>query len=353
MTRAIRTMRMRTASVGAAILALSAGAALLGASCKAGPCRPGPDCPDPYAGTCPWGWGCAEPVWDGTYAVEGFNNSEVVAVWVGRPSEAPDCEASNYFPVTDLYLEPKTIDRCPRCIVEPVQERPYESVILFNSGRCTNSDYADALVVGEFVLPAGWDGSCASQRLDVVPAPEAVDLALGLEQRIPPCRLSRSLEDLDALWGKMFRVCRRTWPIDQYCDGLGTQCIPRMPPDFRECLQYRGDESLQECPRSHPELIRAHVGVDGCPGCNFRFLGEERTQALTFYADEHCTQPIPSTDTWGDGGCYDMPPGASPRSVSATYTLETVGECHLSIRGEQEAELRPDGWVPFCCRPAA
>ncbi|WP_437288735.1 hypothetical protein [Sorangium sp. So ce406] len=183
MKRAIETTRNRATSMAAAILALGAGAALLGASCHYGQCR-GPGCPQPLTGTCPWH--CAEPVWDGTsYSVDGFRNSAVFAVWVGRPRDAPSCESSNYFPSRDYYQEPKSIDRCPRCV-----------------------------------------------------------------------------------------------------------------------------------------------------------------------ADEHCTEPMPSTDTWGSGQCYDLPPGASPRSVSATYTLESIAECEPK-GGEQSGELRPVGSVSYCCRPPA
>ncbi|XXX78017.1 hypothetical protein WMF30_04490 [Sorangium sp. So ce134] len=351
MTRSIGTTRARTTSMGAAILALCAGAALLGASCSFGPCRPGPDCPDPYEGTCPWL--CAEPVWDGSYSVEGFTNGAVFAVWVGSPREAPDCESSNYFPSGDYYQEPKTIDRCPRCVVEPVREERYVRVDLRKGGHCADDTHNDAPIVSEFVVPAGWDGSCVSRRADVVPAPEDVDLAMGWEERVRDCRLSLSLEDVDALWGKMVRTCRRYWVIDQYCDGLGTQCIPKMAPGFLECLEYRGDDELQACPRSHPELVQAYIGVDGCPGCSFTSSGGRQTRALTFYADEQCAQPMPSTDAWGDGSCFDLPPGASPRSVSATWAVESIAACELSLSGEQEAELRPYGRVSFCCRPPA
>ncbi|WP_434045417.1 MULTISPECIES: hypothetical protein [Sorangium] len=351
MTRAIRTTRNRATSMGAAILAFGAGAALLGASCNFGPC-PGPDCPDPHEGTCPWL--CAEPVWDGTsYSVEGFTNGAVFAVWVGSPREAPDCESSNYFPSGDYYQEPKTIDRCPRCVTEPVTEERFVRVDLRKGGRCADDTFTDAVIVGEFVVPARWDGSCLSQRVDVVPAPEDVDLVLGTEETVHNCRLSLSLEDVDALWGKMVRTCRRYWPIDQYCDGLGTQCIPKMAPGFLECLEYRGDDELQACPRSHPELVQAHIGVHGCSGCSFTSSGGQQTRTLHLYADEQCTQPISVPDAWDGGSCFDLPPGVSPRSVSATYTAESIAACNPDLNIEREPELSPYGRVSYCCRPPA
>ncbi|WP_437571363.1 hypothetical protein [Sorangium sp. So ce542] len=351
MTRAMRTTRIRTMAIGVTLVALGAGAALLGASCNLGQCA-GRECPDYYAGTCPWH--CAEPVWDGTsYSVEGFKNSAVFAVWVGSPLEAPDCASSNYFHEQDLYQEPKSIDRCPRCVAESQKEEWYRNVELRKGGHCADSTYNDASIVSEFVVPIGWDGSCLSQRADVVPAPDDVDLAMGTPEGGAYCRTSLSLEDVDALWGKMVRLCRRYWRIDQYCDGLGTLCIPPMGPGFRECLEYRGDGELRACPRTHPELVQAYSKVAGCSECSFDASGDRRrTRTLTFYTDEQCTQPISSTDASGNGQCFDLPPGAFPRSVSATLTVESVPVCEPG-GGEQEGELRPYGRASFCCRPPA
>ncbi|WP_437690022.1 hypothetical protein [Sorangium sp. So ce176] len=353
MTRAIKTTRNRVTSMAAAILALGAGAALLGASCHYGQCR-GPGCPQPLTGTCPWH--CAETLWDGTsYSVDGFRNSAVFAVWVGRPRDAPSCESSNYFPSRDYYQEPKSIDRCPRCVAEPHTEERYKRVALRKGGHCGDGTYNDALIVGEFVVPAGWDGSCVSQRSDMAPPPEDFDLAMGSTEPVAyACRTSFSLDDVDALWGKMVRTCRRSWDLDQDCDNLDALCIPDMAPGFRECLEYRGDGELEACPRSHPELVQAYLGVGGCPLCEADLIDGswKRQQALTFYADEHCTEPMPATDTWGSGQCYDLPPGVSPRSVSATYTLESIAEC-APKGGEQSGELRPVGSVSYCCRPPA
>ncbi|AGP33687.1 hypothetical protein [Sorangium cellulosum] len=354
MTRVIKTTRNRTASMGAALLALGAGAALLGASCDLSfRCR-GPGCPEPITGTCPWH--CAETVWDGTSSsVEGFSNADVFAVWVGSPREAPDCESSNYFHARDYYQEPKSIDRCPRCVAEPRTEELYESVTLRKGGHCGDDTYAGAPVVGAFVVPAGWDGSCVSQRSDVFPAPEDVDFAMASgESAAWDCRASLSLEDVDALWGKVVRTCRRFWHLDQDCEDIDALCIPEMAPGFRECLEYRGDDELQACPRSHPELVQAHIDVSGCTRCETNGISAstERKWMLTFYADEQCTQPMPSIDTWGDGRCIDLPPGASPRSVSATLTVESLAEC-VPRGGEQEGELGPGDLVSFCCRPPA
>ncbi|XXY45573.1 hypothetical protein WME91_36780 [Sorangium sp. So ce269] len=354
MTRAIKTTRSRATSMGAAILALGAGAALLGASCDfSNRCR-GPGCPAPDAGTCPWH--CAEPLWDGiSESVEGFSNGDVFAVWVGRPREAPACESSNYFPARDYYQEPKSLDRCPRCVAEPRREQRYERVDLRKGGRCGDDTYADALIVSEFVIPAGWDGSCVSQRSRVPSASEDADMAMGSNEfGVLDCVVSLSLEDLDALWGKMVRTCRRSWRIDQDCERIGARCIPEMAPGFRECLQYSGVGMPEACPRSHPELVQGYLGVGGCSECEADDIGEgwESKRTLTFYADEQCTQPMPSPYAWDDGRCFDLPPGAPPQSVSATWTIESITEC-APRGGEQEGELRPRGLVSYCCRPPA
>ncbi|AUX28737.1 MULTISPECIES: hypothetical protein [Sorangium] len=351
MTRAIGTTWIRTTSMGAALLALGAGAALLGASCNFGPC-PGIDCPDPHAGTCPWR--CAEPVWDGSYSVDGFENRRVRVAWVGSPRDAPDCEASNYNHFRDYYQEPKSLDRCPRCVAEPRRGRRYERVELVKGDNCTEDVVIEAPTVSEFVLPPHWDGSCVSQRTDVVPAPDDVDLGWGTaEYGLWDCDTSLSLEDVDALWGKIVRVCERTWPMDQYCAKIGSECIPVPAPGFRECLQYFGEDELQACPRSHPELVRAHSGVEGCTECDYDADGDRSgTRTLTFYADEQCSQPIPSTDARGNGQCFDLPPGVFPRSVSATLTVESIPVCEPR-GGEQEGELRPGGVATFCCGPPA
>lgn len=102
----------------------------------------------------------------------------------------------------------------------------------------------------------------------------------------------------------------------------------------------------------HPELVQAYTGVKGCSACRAEDpLGDgkwrETTATLTFYADEQCTQPLPTTNIYDK--CFNLPPGSLPRSVTATLAVERIAACE-AVGGEQEGELAPEGLVSFCCK---
>ncbi|WP_437578077.1 hypothetical protein [Sorangium sp. So ce887] len=343
---------MRTISMAVALLALGAGAALIGASCTGLPCGDG-DCTDPLSHTCPWR--CSAPLspqYD--YFTEHFRPREAFMIWVGDPRDAPDCTSANAYPVWDYYQDPKSIDRCPRCVAEPLRERTYVRITTAKEGDGTDGTSGDISNVGGFVLPVAWDGSCVSQRVILNPLEEDADLVWGgftYSDPEPNCEVSLSPEDVAASWGTLVRVCERFWELSKICGALGTRCMPELAPGFRDCLVYYGDEAVPECPDSHSQLVQAHPGVKGCTWCEVEETGSrETTDLLTFYADERCTQPIPATSLEEDDVRYALPPGSVPRSVSATSTVERTAMCK-AVGGEQEGELVPEEVVSFCCEP--
>ncbi|WP_438027031.1 hypothetical protein [Sorangium sp. So ce233] len=351
MMRTTKRAGTRTRTMAAALLSLGAGAALAGASCAGLPCGDG-DCTDPKSHTCPWR--CARPVWpNDDYFDEHFNARETLMTWIGDPRDAPDCTAANAYPFRDYYQDPKSLDRCPRCVAEPKRERAYVRITTAKGGHCADETNGDASNVGGFVLPAAWDGTCVSQRVILGPHAEEADIAWGglsYAETEPNCEVSLSAEDVAASWGTLVRACWRHWELDQICGGLGTQCDPELAAGFRDCLIYYGDEAVPECPNSHPELVQAHAGVKGCTRCDVEETGSrETTETLTFYADEGCTQPIPATGI-EDDVCFDLPSGAVPRSISATSRVERTATCK-AVGGEQEGELAPGNVVSLCCGP--
>ncbi|WP_437835348.1 hypothetical protein [Sorangium sp. So ce1153] len=343
---------MQTISMAAALLSLGACAALVGASCTSLPCGDG-TCPNARDHTCPWR--CSRPLYDEDHDFfERFNARDTYMVWIGDPRDAPDCTAVNAYHARDSYQDPKSLDRCPRCVTEPRRERTYVRITTEKGGHCADGTDGDASNVGGFVLPVAWDGSCLSQRVILNPPVEDVDIAAGgvtYDESEPTCDVSFSPEDVVASWGTLVRACWRAWELDQICGALGTQCTPDLAPGFRDCLPYYGDEALKGCPDSHPDLVQAHRGVKGCTRCEVEETGSrETTETLTFYADEGCTQPIPSTGL-EDDVCFDLPHGSVPRSISATFTVERTATC-TAVGGEQEGELAPGDVVTYCCGPA-
>ncbi|WP_437600547.1 hypothetical protein WMF28_03120 [Sorangium sp. So ce590] len=350
MTRAIKRARTRTIRMAAALLSLGVGVALLGASCS--PCGDG-ECPQPYDiydVTCPWG--CTRFPWDGTSdSPEGFDIDRPVAVWVGNPRDVPDCPSLNYYHLVDYYQGQKPIDRCPRCVAEPLEEDYFTEVFVRRGGNCGRSTWPDATTASVFMVPAMWDGSCVSERLVLDPPEEDVEFVRGWTRgdATKGCKLSFPPEDLEATWESVVRVCENPFSFDELCWRLNSSCQPPLPPDFRRCLPYSGEEKVPACPRSHPELVQGHRGVEGCSDCEVDInVGDYRrtTSTLVLYSDEHCTQPIPAIETGSE--CLDLPPGAVPRSVSATLTVEHPYGCE-AIGGEQEGESTPEDVVSFCC----
>ncbi|KYF79283.1 hypothetical protein BE11_37395 [Sorangium cellulosum] len=351
MMRATGTAGMRTLSMAAALLSLGACAALVGASCISLPCGDG-TCPNARDHTCPWR--CSRPMYDeDDHLFELFEARDSHMLWIGDPRDAPDCMAVNAYHSGDYYQDPKSLDRCPRCVAEPRRERTYMRIAMRKGGHCADGTAGDASTVGGFVVPVAWDGSCLSQRVIMNPPAEDVDIVRGLVSYAETevnCDVSFAPEDVVASWGTLVRACSRHWELDEICGGLGTQCDPELAPGFRDCLPYHGDEPVPACPDSHPDLVQAHRGVKGCTMCEVEETGSrETTETLTFYADEGCTQPIPSTGLEGER-CFDLPPGSVPRSISATLTVERPATC-TAVGGEQEGELAPGRVVSFCCGP--
>ncbi|MGK4007557.1 hypothetical protein WMF31_33360 [Sorangium sp. So ce1036] len=210
--------------------------------------------------------------------------------------------------------------------------------------------------VSGFVLPVGWDGSCLSERVIADPPAEEADVVWGVFSYYeiqPNCKVSLAPEDVAASWGTVVRACSRHWEMDEVCGTLDMMCDPPLAPGFRDCLEYYGDEAVPECPASHPELVQAHDGLTGCTACGFEESGaRETTLALTFYADEGCTQPIPATGLEVERICYDLPPGSVVRSISARRTVERTAT-RTAVGGEQEGEIAPGEVVNLCCGPKA
>lgn len=350
MTRATGRPGTRTISMAAALLSLGACAALVGASCISLPCGDGV-CPGARDHTCPWR--CSRPLRPpDDHFTEHFIPRESLMVWIGDPRDAPDCASANAYRYRDYYQDPRSIDRCPRCVAEPRRERTYVRITTAKGGHCDGAS-GDVSNVSGFVLPAAWDGRCVSERVILNPPEEDVDIAWGghfYSETEVNCDVSFSTEDVVASWGTLVRACWRHWELDEICGAFNTQCDPELAPGFRDCLPYHGDEAAPECPSSHPELVQAHLGVKGCTRCEVEETGSrETTETVTFYADEGCTQPIPSTGQ-EDGRCFDLPPGSVPRSISATLTVERPATC-TAVGGEQEGELAPGRVVSFCCGP--
>ncbi|KYG07632.1 hypothetical protein BE21_28320 [Sorangium cellulosum] len=354
MGRATGRAGARAISMAAALLSLGAGAALVGSSCTGLPCGDG-DCMDPLGHTCPWEClGLLSPQYD--YFTEHFNPRDSLMVWIGDPRDAPDCTSSNAYHVRDFYQNPKSLDRCPRCVAEPLRESSYFKVELRKGAQCVHGGRIGGTTIRAFMIPVAWDGSCISEVVALDPAVQDADVGVGASDGdAPACAVSLSSTDVAATWGSLVRVCERSWEYDEICWRLSSTCAPEPGPGFRECLQYHGDEELPVCPNSHPELVQAYTGVKGCSRCgaedpiddeNWR----ETTSTLTFYADEQCTQPLPTTNIIDQ--CFNLPSGALPRGVTATLTVERIAACE-AVGGEQEGELAPGNVASFCCRPPA
>ncbi|WP_437486314.1 hypothetical protein WME75_03250 [Sorangium sp. So ce1014] len=344
--------RTRAIAMAAALLSLGAGAALAGASCirlDSG-CR-GEECRITNDHTCPWN--CSPAVWDSALFPD-FNTFLPYFVWTGNPRDAPDCTSANAYHEGDFYRDPKSLDRCPRCVAEPVRESRYHSVELRKGAQCVSGEDIGGTVTRAFMIPVEWDGSCISEVVALDPAAQDADVGVGRSwgNGGPSCAASLSRADVEATWGSLVRVCQRYWEYDEVCWNLASQCVPDLAPEFRHCLKYDGDEELPECPPSHPELVQAYTGVKGCSACGAEDplddgKWRETTATLTFYADEQCTQPLPTTNIYDK--CFNVPPGSLPRSVTATLTVERVSACE-AVGGEQEGELEPEGLVSFCCK---
>ncbi|WP_438041605.1 hypothetical protein [Sorangium sp. So ce128] len=344
----------RTISMAAALLALGAGAALVGVSCIR-PCS-GQECWTDMQRTCPGTWQCSHDLRPRSeYVKEHFDTRGVVLVWIGDPRDAPDCRSANAYPGWDYYMDPKPIDRCPRCVAEPLRERSYTRLTMMKGGHCADGTDVDASPAGGFVLPVAWDGSCLSERVIRHRSAEDADLVWGgytYEIPEPNCKVSLAPEDVAASWGTIVRTCWRVWELDEVCASFGAMCVPYQAPGFRECLGYIGDEETPTCPDELPVFVRAYAGVAGCTTCYVEETGSrETTETLTFYADEQCTRPIPAVGV-ADDVCFDLPPGSAPRSISATFTVERTATC-TAVGGEQEGDLGPGRVVRFCCEPPA
>lgn len=339
----------------AAVLSLGAGAALVGTSCiRIGPACRGEECRHPKEHTCPWR--CSRNLLApyGKFK-ENFNPRSSVMVWIGDPSEAPDCASINAYHARDLYQNPRSLDRCPRCVAEPARERSYMRVSTAKNGYCSDGRArGDGEDVSGFLLPAEWDGSCLSERVLADPPAEEADVVWGAFtywDKELNCNVSLAPEDVEAAWGTVVRVCWRHWEMDEVCGTLDMQCDPPLGPGFRDCLQYYGDAAVPECPKSHPELVQAYTGLSGCTECGVEESGaRETTEKLTFYADERCTQPIPATGSEVGQICYELPPGSVVRSISAKRTVERTATC-TAVGGEQEGEITPGKLVSLCCGP--
>ncbi|WP_437335840.1 hypothetical protein [Sorangium sp. So ce394] len=354
MRRATGRAGARAISIAAALLSLGAGAALVGASCTGLPCGDG-DCTDPLSHTCPWR--CSRllsPQYD--YFTEHFNPRKSLMVWRGDPRDAPDCTSFNAHHWRDFYRDPKSIDRCPRCVAEPLREDRYYSVELRKGARCAHGETIGGTKIRAFMIPVAWDGSCISDVVALDPDVQDADVGVGdTEDDGPPCAASLSPADVEATWRSLVRVCERRWEFDEICWRLSTTCAPELGPGFRDCLEYHGDEERPVCPDSHPELVQAYTGVKGCSRCGAEdpiddMNWRETTSTLTFYADEQCTQPLPTTNIIDR--CFNLPSGALPRGVTATLTVERIAACE-AVGGEQEGELVPGDVVSFCCGPPA
>jgi hypothetical protein len=256
--------------------------------------------------------------------------------------------------VRDLYQDPRSLDRCPRCVAEPLKEDRYYNVDFRKGGQCADEKVASGAIIRAFMIPVAWDGSCVSEVVALDPAVQDANVAWGRSfgDGGPGCAASLSPADVEATWGSLVRVCERHWEYDNICRRYGEVCEPELAPGFRDCLEYYGDEELQVCPDSHPELVQAYTGVKGCSDCKAEDpITDEKWRdaesALTFYADEQCMQPLatPTADTH----CYDLPAGPLPRSVSATLTVHRIAACE-PVGGEQEGELAPGDLVSFCCK---
>jgi hypothetical protein len=147
MMRVTRRTRIGTISMAAALLSLGAGVALLGASCNSY-CPP-EGCWDPADATCPWR--CTQYPWDGTkYSIDGFRFWSPLVVWIGDPRDAPDRLSVNYYQVWDFYQDPKSLDRCPRCVAEPLEHDHFDRVVLRKGGPCNPRSISAAYSVEHF-----------------------------------------------------------------------------------------------------------------------------------------------------------------------------------------------------------
>ena len=279
-------------------------------------------------------------------------------VWMGKPSEAPECPASAPV-VGELGSNDLTAPLvCGACSCGPPSGScGLPTVLTAASTGCSGA--APGVTHTAFDAPAGWSGSCnatssiaANQKCNGVNCVQSLTVA-PLTLIESPCGASTGprRSELTHAWGAVARSCNGI--IEGTCEGAGELCSPVAEPGLLRCISRDGDHA---CPGSYPDrhvFFESFTDTRSCSPCGCSApAGSTCTALVSAYGDSACSALIGAVTVDASGpACLDvLPSGAALGSKLAKEPHYVPGVCQVS-GGAGTGVALPTNPSTICCLP--
>ena len=279
-------------------------------------------------------------------------------VWMGKPSEAPECPASAPV-VGDLgFAELSAPLVCGACSCGPPSGScGLPTTLTAASTGCAGN--ATGATQTPFDAPAGWSGSCngknpiaANQKCNGVNCVQSLTIA-PLTLTESPCGAGAGPQpsELTHTWGAVARSCNGV--TQGTCEGAGEICSPASDPGFLRCISRDGDLACPETYSTRHVFFDSFTDTRACSPCGCGAPeGSTCTALVSAYGDSACSSLIGAVTVDASGpACLDiLPSGAALGSKLAEEPHYVPGVCQAS-GGEGTGVALPTNPVTICCLP--